>query len=158
MGNNWREIQIEITLLCVPRPSSGGAVLRLKPLDGRCQIQSPVGLAELARSFPRFLRNSRKYELCFLRKTPRGAPALHVQVPQANKRLNPITHLWVTLRVDCETVARSLLCLSNKKFDLFYISLNLRMKLEKILLIIFQNKSFSEFIDDCSKDLSGIFL
>ena len=43
----------------------------LKLVDGKCQVQSPVVLVDLAvQRFHWFLRNSRKYGLGSLRKTP----------------------------------------------------------------------------------------
>ena len=46
---------LENEYLYVTRPSSGGAVLLAKLVDGRCQVQSPVVLVSLVvRSFPWF--------------------------------------------------------------------------------------------------------
>ena len=54
-------------------PISGGAVLRSKLVDGMCQVQIPVALVDLA--IRGFLRNSLKYGLVFLSKTPtEGTP------------------------------------------------------------------------------------
>ena len=70
--NNFIYISDE-TIVCIPLCicfTSGGVVLRSKLLDRRCRVQFLVVLVNLAsRSFPWFLRNSRKYGLWSFKMT-----------------------------------------------------------------------------------------
>ena len=53
-------------------PTSGGVVLHSKLVHGRIRVQFPIAFVDLiVRSFPWFSRNSHKYGLGSLRKTPR---------------------------------------------------------------------------------------
>ena len=65
-----------MSCLSPTRATSGGAVLRSKLVDGKCQVQSPIALFDPAfQSFSYFLRNSHKYVLGTLRNAPpEGTP------------------------------------------------------------------------------------
>ena len=70
------------------RPTSGGVVLRSKLVDGRCRVQFPVALVELAvLEFSLFfLRNSHKYRVRSLRKIPIEGILMKSQVPSCDNR------------------------------------------------------------------------
>ena len=71
---------------------SRGSALKL--VDERRRVQSLVALVDLAvHSFPCFLRNSRKYGLGTLSKTPHGGHSTHKsRSPMIQSTLKPTTN------------------------------------------------------------------
>ena len=77
--------------LTLTSPTSDGAVLLSKLVDGMCHVKTTIALVDLAvRSF---LRNSRKYGLGYLKKTPLQQKDTPYRL-RSHKRiigLNPLT-------------------------------------------------------------------